>query len=218
MAIPKAPPPTLQLVAIFSRYVDVIAWGRSKLIESWGRVRLESDCFEHSETSYYEAEMGQGLKKQFFVVDGFYDPARLPESKLESNSWEYELAVCGKYPEARPINIDPGYLTLTKLVLASAKDRAHRIYLSDGIYAEECLYYLDRRWQARPWTYPDYQRDDFQAFFGEARDLLKQEIAKLGGNLNAQFFKEAFTADNASRCSPSSRLRTSGNETQGETA
>ncbi len=72
------------------------------------------------------------------------------------------------------MNIDPGYLTLSKLVLASAKDRSHRLYVADGIYAEECLYYLERRWQARPWTYPDYQRDDFQAFFVEVRELLKR--------------------------------------------
>jgi hypothetical protein len=44
--------------------------------------------------------------------------------------------------------------------------------MADGIYAEECLYYLDGSWQARPWTYPDYRRADFQAFFGEARELL----------------------------------------------
>ena len=61
-------------------------------------------------------------------------------------------------------------------MLASAKDRAHRIYLADGIFAEECLYYLDHRWQARPWTYPDYQRADFQAFFVQAREFLKQLI------------------------------------------
>jgi len=120
--------------------------------------------------------MGPGLLKQFLIVEPFYDPARLPKSKLESNVWEAELSARGCYPELRPLNIDPGYLTVTKLVLASAKDRAHRIYMADGIYAEECLYYLDHRWQSRPWTYPDYQRVDFQAFFVEARELLKRQI------------------------------------------
>ena len=37
----------------------------------------------------------------------------------------------------RRVNLDAGYLCLAKLVLASTKDHAHRIYLRDGIYAED---------------------------------------------------------------------------------
>ncbi|GAB5403330.1 MAG: DUF4416 family protein [Aureliella sp.] len=181
MAIPKDPPFTLQLVAVFSGYDAAVDWAREKIDNNWGRVALASEPFDHSETTYYESEMGPGLKKQFFVVDRSYDPACLADSKLESNRWEAEFVAQAAAAEAnnsppRPVNIDPGYLTLTKLVLASAKDRAHRIYLRDGIYAEECLYYL-KGWQARPWTYPDYQRADFQAFFDEARDYLKRQIS-----------------------------------------
>ncbi len=143
---------------------------------SWEKVQLRSPRFDHSETRYYETEMGAELKKQFLVFDGLFDPQQLPQRKLESNQLEEELARSGTFAEHRPVNIDPGYLTLTKLVLASAKDRAHRLYMADGIYAEECLYYLDGSWQARPWTYPDYRRADFQAFFVEARELLKRAV------------------------------------------
>lgn len=173
MAQPKPPQAALQIVAIFSRHESVLDWASEKIAAGWGRIGLESSRFDHSETGYYEAEMGTGLLKQFLVLENRYDPANLPKSKLQSNAWEMELALLGKYAEKRPLNIDPGYVTLTKLVLASAKDRAHRIYLSDGIYAEECLYYLGGRWHARPWTYPDYQREDFQQFFTAARELLK---------------------------------------------
>ena len=173
MAKPQAPPPTLLIAAVFSRHGEALDWARDRIGEAWGRIQLESPRFDHSETKYYEAEMGPGLSKQFLVIDGLYDPTRLPKTKLESNAWEEELALSKRFSEPRPVNIDPGYLTLTKLVLASAKDRAHRIFLADGIYAEECLYYLDHRWQARPWTYPDYRRPDFQAFFERARALLK---------------------------------------------
>ena len=188
MAEPKSPPPTLQLVAVFSRYPEAIEWGRERIAENWGDLALVSPCFDHSETSYYSREMGEGLQKQFVIVEsnsasgsceGFYEPAKLAEHKLQSNQWELALAESSNYPDQRPVNIDPGYITLTKLVLASAKDRAHRIYLSGGIYGEECLYYLDRRWNARPWTYPDYQRADFQAFFEEARELLKSRIVEI---------------------------------------
>jgi hypothetical protein len=179
MAHPKAAPKTLQLVAIFSRHESALDWGMKKIASHWGPIALTSPRFDHSETTYYAAEMGTGLAKQFLVVDGWYDPGLLHKSKLQSNSWEEELSQSSDYDyaESRPLNIDPGYITLTKLVLASCKDRAHRIYLSDGIYAEECLYYLDQRWQTRPWTYPDYQRGDFQSFFVEARELLKTRMS-----------------------------------------
>lgn len=178
MAQPKSPPKCLQLVAVFSRHRTCLEWAATRIEDRWGALALTSDCFDHSETRYYERQMGSQLQKQFFVLQDFYDPAELAASKLESNAWEHEVAQTANFPEQRPVNIDPGYITLTKIVLASAKDRAHRIYLHSGIYAEECLYYLDHAWQSRPWTYPDYQRPDFQDFFHQARDLLRQRIAE----------------------------------------
>lgn len=178
MAQPKPPPATLQIVAIFSRHACVLDWACAKIEDCWGKIGLASERFDHSETDYYQADMGTNLRKQFLVLERSYDPALLPQAKLQSNSWEQELAQLKRYDEQRPLNIDPGYVTLTKLVLASAKDRAHRIYLSDGIYAEECLYFLGGSWHSRPWTYPDYQREDFQQFFTAARELLKSNMRR----------------------------------------
>ena len=82
-------------------------------------------------------------------------------------------------PESRPLNLDPGYLTAAKLVLASTKDHSHRLYLAEGIYAEVTLYYRDGRWQPREWTFPDYRRADYQEFFNAARRLLRQAVGRL---------------------------------------
>lgn len=173
MAEPQGPPEALLMTAVFSRHRSALDWGRQRIDASFGPVELESQVFEHTETQYYAEQMGEALVKQFLVVGRLFDPADLASVKLRTNAWEHELASSGQYAERRPLNIDPGYITLSKLVLASAKDRAHRIYLRDGIYAEECLYYVGG-WQSRPWTYPDYQRPEFQEFFTQARDLLKQ--------------------------------------------
>ncbi len=176
MAEPRPTPPAILLVAVFSQHPSALEWVRNQTEEHWGKVSLNSPVFDHSETSYYTDEMGHSLVKQFLVVDGLWDPARLADCKLQSNEWEKRLASTRQYPQARPVNIDPGYLMLNKLVLASMKDRAHRIYLRDGIFAEECLYYV-AGWQSRPWTYPDYQRADFQQFFSQARKQLEKLIA-----------------------------------------
>lgn len=169
--------PVLLLVAAFSRYDEALDWGRARCIEAFGPLALESDRFEHNETTYYERQMGTGLRKTFWVFERLIDPAQLVEIKLQTNQWERDYAASAGKPEPRPLNLDPGYLTEAKLVLASTKDRDHRLYLDRGIYAENTLFYRARQWQARPWTYPDYQRSDYHLFFTRCRDYLKSRKA-----------------------------------------
>ncbi len=93
--------------------------------------------------------------------------------KCRTNEWEVEYAKQADHSEARPLNLDPGYLTLAKLLLASTKDHAHRIYLERGIYAEVTLNYRRRDWRSLDWTYPDYCREDYHEFFSRCRELLR---------------------------------------------
>jgi len=61
-------------------------------------------------------------------------------------------------------------------VLATTKDHAHRIYLSDGIYGEVTLRWRKHQWEAWPWTYPDYDAPTYHAFFSTVRSRLKDEL------------------------------------------
>jgi Domain of unknown function (DUF4416) len=167
-----APTPVLLLIAATSRYEDALELGREQCEARFGAVRAISPAFEFTETSYYAAEMGEALKKQFWTFDEI-DPGRLAAIKLQTNMWEAEYAALRRHPEPRPLNLDPGYLTLAKLVLASTKDHAHRIYLGDGIYAEVTLSYRRGGWQPFEWTYPDYRRAGFQRFFTKCRNMLR---------------------------------------------
>ncbi|MGI9429855.1 MAG: DUF4416 family protein [Bythopirellula sp.] len=45
--------------------------------------------------------------------------------------------------------------------------------MADGIYAEVTLNYRGKGWQTCDWTYPDYQRTDFQDFFTKCRQTLR---------------------------------------------
>jgi hypothetical protein len=167
-------PPAMLIVAAFSRHDEALDWARARIEAEWSPLALESERFGFVETDYYDATMGPALKKSFFAGAELIDPARLPELKRTANAWEEEYALLGRHAEPRPLNLDPGYLTLAKLVLASTKDHAHRIYLAEGIYAEVTLHWQDGRWQHRPWTFPDYRRQDYQAFFTQCRAWLKQ--------------------------------------------
>ncbi len=169
----RRPASVLLLIAASSRYDDALAWGLPRAEAEFGPAAAVSDAFAFTETDYYAAEMGGDLKKQFWAFAAPIDPGRLAAIKLATNAWEAEYAGLRLHPEPRPLNLDPGYLTLAKLVLASTKDHAHRIYLADGIYAEVTLAYRGGAWQPLDWTYPDYRRADFHAFFTRCRELLR---------------------------------------------
>lgn len=173
MGKPTPHTPALLLLAAFSRHDGALDWARDRAVETFGPIALESAIFEFTQTDYYEATMGPGLRKVFFAFAGPFDPANMVDVKLQTNAWEQEYAEQAGHDEPRPLNLDPGYLTLAKLVLASTKDHAHRIYLQRGIYAEVTLFYRDRRWQAREWTFADYRREDYQQFFSQCRGRLR---------------------------------------------
>jgi hypothetical protein len=186
MGQPSPHPPVLLLLAAFSRHGEALDWARQRAVEAWGPMLLESPRFDFAETHYYDATMGPGLKKTFFTFQRPFDPERLVEIKLETNRWEQEYAALtpgpspkgrgepGEDAEPRPLNLDPGYLTQAKLVLASTKDFAHRIYLSRGIYAEITLQYKHHAWRHHEYTFADYRRADYQEFFTQCRDALRE--------------------------------------------
>ncbi len=172
----QTPQPVLLLAAIFSKHDDAFEWAKRRAVERWGPIALSSPVFKFDFTTYYEAEMGDGLRKMFIAMEQLMDPAELPSRKIESNQWECDYAASSEVAEPRPLNVDPGYLTEAKLVLATTKDRDHRLYLSDGIYAEGTLFYHHGAWQERPWTYPDYRDESYHAFFSLCRKYLRERM------------------------------------------
>jgi hypothetical protein len=172
------PSPVLLILAAFSRHGAALDWAKAQAEAAWSPVALESERFQFDATNYYEASMGPGILKLFYAFERLIDPANLAELKLQTNAWESDYAGLERHADERPLNLDPGYLTPAKLVLASTKDHAHRIYLSRGIYAEVTLFYKHRQWQAREWTFPDYQRADYQQFFGKCREYLRSRTSQ----------------------------------------
>jgi hypothetical protein len=178
----QVPAPVLFIIAASSRHQAALEWAQERCAQHHGPVVLASEPFDFTETDYYTATMGSDLKKQFRAFERLIDSAELATLKRETNDWEDEYAGLGRHVEPRPLNLDPGYITPAKLVLASTKDHAHRIYLRDGIFAEVTLVYRQRKWQPLEWTYPDYRRDDYQRFFTQCREWLLN-CGGLGGRV-----------------------------------
>jgi len=135
-------------------------------------------------TDYYCDEMGQTIYRQYLSAEGLVDIGDLPGLKHRTNKIEIELAqIDERGRRCRQANIDPGYLTQSKLILASTKDYVHRIYVGDGIFAEVTLFY--RRpdgFQPYPWTYPDYARAEVRGFFGKVRETYRRQLRGSAGS------------------------------------
>jgi len=136
------------------------------LVSAYGAIESSYGPVEFSWSDYYEEEMGAGLLKYYALFKEPLDRARLPEIKNRANAIELEFSVDGR----RAANIDPGYLSKDKLVLASTKDFYHRLYLGDGIFGEVTLHYRKGGFRHFSWTYPDYQEPGLSKFLEAARD------------------------------------------------
>jgi hypothetical protein len=165
--------PVMLLMAAFSRHPTALAWARRRAERQWGPTALVSEPFPFWQTDYYAATMGTGLQKVFWAFHRPFDPALLADAKRIAGEWEADCVREFDFAEPRPLNLDPGYLSEAKLVLASTKDHWHRVYLRDGIFAEVTLHFQDRDWRSHPWTYPDYRQPEYHEFFSRCRQHLR---------------------------------------------
>jgi hypothetical protein len=133
-------------------------------------------------TNYYAPEFGTGLTKRLIASEILIPSEDLAGIKIRTNEIESEMAGydggAGTESLARNINIDPGYLCHSKVVLATTKDHAHRIYVGRGIFEEVTLNYrkADGGYRPHPWTYPDYRMPERLAFFGRLRDEYRRRL------------------------------------------
>lgn len=171
MGHPHSPRLVTPLVAMLSGDTAYFEAARKPLEALFGPVELQSQLYGFNKTEYYDASMGKGLQRQFFTFKQLADPAGLVDWKLAANKLEDELkAALHILQVERPVNLDPGYLTGAKLVLASTKDFAHRIYLRDGIFAEITMGFRGDSWVSHDFTFPDFKSGMYDDFLKKARD------------------------------------------------
>ena len=172
MGNPRNSTASLLVAACFSRHPQALAWAEQQLQPVYGPILLRSADYAFHHTRYYEPEMGADLRKRLIVFEPLTAPDCLPAVKRHTIQMEQELAASGLFPDARPLNLDPGLLQLGKFLLASTKDQGHRIFLRDGIFAEVTLRFHAGAFEPWPWTYADYREPEVLRFLAEARELL----------------------------------------------
>lgn len=171
MGKPHSPGPALLFTGIL--YSENAHFEKTKktLLDLFGPSLMETSPVNWDHSDYYKEELGSQIKRIFIFFRNLINHEDIVDIKLKTNSIEDSLSPDGK----RKVNIDPGYLTLANVVLATTKGYSHRIYLGKGIYGEVSLLYKEKDMTFIPhiFTYPDYQDKKCIDMFIKAREFLK---------------------------------------------
>lgn len=170
MGMAKKPHKVKLIAGILYNDMPAMLKAVSALKKMFGPTDLESEPVDFNHTDYYADEMGAGLKRIFVSFRRPVSLKNIQRVKTRTNRIERVMSRNGK----RSVNIDPGYLDLSKLVLFSTKDYSHMIHLGDGIFAEVTLFYKDSAFNAWPWTYPDYRTPVYAGIFDSVRRLYRE--------------------------------------------
>jgi|GEM_PF-137117 len=163
----KPDPPLVKLVVgMLSPTGELFAQAEELLSQKFGAVDFSSRLLPFAYTKYYDKEMGNGIFRKFISFRELINADSIAEIKIFTCGIEKQFS---SPSGSRRINLDPGYISAAKLVLATTKNYDHRIYLKDGIYAEVTLSFRDHRFQPCDWTYPDYRTDEYIKIFNEIR-------------------------------------------------
>lgn len=149
----------------------------SILKKRFGKIDFQSPELDFKYTDYYFPELGAPLKRAFISFAQLKPEDTLAGIKLYTNKLEERFQLKGDATEIkRRINIDPGFLSLGKLILATTKNQCHRVYLGKGIFAEVTLFYKQKTFNPWPWTYPDYQSRVYLETFNSIREIYQEQI------------------------------------------
>jgi hypothetical protein len=176
MADVRQPLPVKLFAGMISREPLLFDECTELLSAEFGPLDLHAPIIAWDQTEYYRQEMGTGLLRTFVFFERLLDPGQLASIKNMTNSIEQRISQSTN--NHRRINIDPGYITEAKVVLASAKDFSHRVYIGNQIYAEVTLQYREqgKTFVALNHTYPDFRREDQIELFNAARGLLRTAL------------------------------------------
>lgn len=175
MGTARLPLPAKLFVGMIAGDDSLFAECTRQLAARYGPVDLQGEVLPWEHSDYYRKEMGPDLRRIFVFFEHPIDPGDLAGIKHYTMQLEQDHSRSDTSGTHRRINLDPGYITEAKVVLATTKDFPHRIYIGRNIYAEATLHYLKASRSFRPveHTYPDFRSVYSIELFNRAREMLR---------------------------------------------
>lgn len=171
----KEPEPVKLFCGILAADKQCLQQARDSLQKEFGNIDLESNVWNFDKTEYYRDETGDNILRQFVSLEKPIAPGKLAEVKHRTNDIEKGLAFL-RDDLPRPVNLDPGIIEASKLVLATTKNYSHRVYIGNRMYAEVTLIFRKGGWKPFDYTYPDYTQQKYHKFFTDVRNCLKEQL------------------------------------------
>ncbi len=172
----KNPQPVKLIIGILAADQNCLDAAHKVLAAKFGKIDLTSDVWPFTQTDYYKNETGPNILRQFASLEKLIDPGNLAKIKHATNKLEQQLARSLKMPLPRPVNLDPGLIEPSKVVLATTKNYSHRIYIGHKMFAEVTLIYEKGAWRHFDYTYPDYRQPCYHDFFTKVRTHLLEQL------------------------------------------
>ena len=172
----KDPMPVKLIIGILAADRQCLHTAIEALTDQFGKTYFVSEVWPFDKTDYYKDQTGEHILRQFVSAERLIDPGNLAKIKHKTNKLEQKLAAKSAMPLPRPVNLDPGIIEPSKLILASTKNYSHRIYIGKKIYAEVTLIFDKGRWCPFEYTYPDYKQQCYFDFFDKARKRLLEQL------------------------------------------
>jgi len=174
------PKPAKLIISMITSDKYLFSLCKEVLIKKFGEVDIESNTQPFNFTDYYEEEFGENLMQKLFSFYTLVRQDELAEIKiitndLENNNIDKNIKKNITHHK-RKINLDPGYITLNKYILASTKNGPSRIYLKQGIYAEITLRFINKSFVTCEYTYPNYKTNEYVNFLNSVRLKYKLQL------------------------------------------
>jgi len=163
------------IAGLLTSRTDLIEGVLEMMEPLFGEPDIRGDWQAFSHTNYYEPEMGPDLSRCFVSFSKLMPGEAAAGFKQFTQEVEYRFAVKGR----RIVNIDPGYLDSSKLVLVSGKHGGHKVALAPGAYADVLLWY-NKGWEPLPWAFPDFRDRSLFSLFTRMRSSFKTQIKAVG--------------------------------------
>lgn len=150
-----------------------------------GPVEMRSDWHSFPKSHYYEEEMGPNLKRRLIGFKNIFEPHRLVELKQLAttieNQFSHDACRMSHDVQQRSINIDPGYVDLFKVVLASGKAGGQKVALSAEVYSCTLLRFEKGKWIPFDWSFPDFKEATYHDDLLKIRGNLKRNLLTADG-------------------------------------